>query len=290
MATIAVLGAGLLGAGFVENLLAKGESVRVWNRTAAKLAPLVEKGAVAAESPADAVAGAERVHLILTADDAVDETIGRFLPSLPAGVPILDHSTNLPARVRERSVRLRGAGVAYLHAPVFMSPQNGREGTGLMLVAGPAAEVEALTPALSRMTGRVWHCGERPDQAAVLKLVGNGSLVSMSAMLGDLFSMAGAEGVAPEDVLGLFEVFRAGHGLPMIGQRVLTRGTKPASFELSMARKDVRLMIETAGGPDGLVVLPAVAAAMDQALAEGHAAKDYAIYAWPRGRSGGSAS
>ncbi|MFN7145740.1 MAG: NAD(P)-binding domain-containing protein, partial [Myxococcota bacterium] len=73
--TIAVLGTGLLGSGMVENLLAKGERVVVWNRTAAKLAPLVETGAVAAATPAEAVRGAERVHLVLTADDAVDATI-----------------------------------------------------------------------------------------------------------------------------------------------------------------------------------------------------------------------
>jgi 3-hydroxyisobutyrate dehydrogenase len=46
-----------------------------------------------------------------------------------------------------------------------------------------------------------------------------------------------------------------------------------------MARKDVRLMLETAGGPGRLVVLPAVAAAMDQALAKGHGKDDYAIFA-----------
>ena len=33
MTTIALLGTGLLGAGMVENLLAKGHAVRIWNRT-----------------------------------------------------------------------------------------------------------------------------------------------------------------------------------------------------------------------------------------------------------------
>ena len=65
MATIAVLGTGLLGAAFVENLLEKGHTVRVWNRTREKLQPLVEKGAVAADDPADCARGAERVHLVL---------------------------------------------------------------------------------------------------------------------------------------------------------------------------------------------------------------------------------
>jgi 3-hydroxyisobutyrate dehydrogenase len=134
------------------------------------------------------------------------------------------------------------------------------------------------------MTGRVWHVGERPDHAAILKLIGNGVFVALTGTLGDLFTIGAAQDISPEQVLALFEVFRPAAALPALGARVARGGTAPASFELTMARKDVRLMIEAAGGPDGLVVLPAVAAAMDAALAEGLGDKDYAVYAWPRRR------
>ncbi|MDP2309518.1 MAG: NAD(P)-binding domain-containing protein [Pseudomonadota bacterium] len=285
MATIAVLGAGLLGSGMVENLLAKGERVVVWNRTAAKLAPLVEKGAAAAPDAASAVAGADRVHLVLTADDAVDATIAALRPGLAAGTPILDHSTNLPDRVAERYARLRSEGVHYLHAPVFMSPQNARGAGGIMLVAGPKEEVDALTPALQAMTGRVWHVGERPELAAIQKLFGNGVLVALAATMGDLFAIGAAQGISPSDVLQVFEVFKPGHGLPSIGSRVASAGTVPASFELAMARKDVGLMIAAAGGPEGLVVLPGIAQAMDEALEAGLGEEDFAVFAWPRRRA-----
>lgn len=275
--TIAVLGTGLLGSGMVENLLAKGERVVVWNRTASKLAPLVEKGAVAAASPAEAVRGAARVHLILTADDAVDATIAALRPGLADGVYVVDHSTNLPARVAERAPRLRAEGVRYVHAPVFMSPQNARDASGIMLLAASAADAEALTPALARMTGKVWHVGERPDLAAVHKLVGNGALIALAGAMGDLLAVGAAQGLSSAEVLALFDVFRPAPGY--IGQRVANAGTQPASFELQMARKDVRLMIETAGGPERLTVLPAVAAAMDDALAKGLADQDFAIFA-----------
>lgn len=285
MATVTVLGTGLLGAGFVENLLAKGNTVRVWNRSPAKLAPLVEKGAVAAPDPAEAVRGAERVHVVLAEDDAVDGVLAQAQPGL-GSTPVFDHSTNRPDRVAERYARLRAEGVRYLHAPVFMSPADARGATGLMLVAGPVAEVEAARDALSTMTGKLWHAGERPEVAAAYKLVGNGVLVSLAGTLGDLFAVGEGAGLSPAQVLALFDVWRPTAALPFIGARVEKRGTVPASFELSMARKDVRLMIETAGGPVGLVVLPAVAAAMDAALAEGLAATDFAVYAWPRGRRG----
>lgn len=285
MANVAVLGTGLLGSGFVENLLRKGHSVRVWNRTASKLAPLVEEGAIAAASPAEAVEGAERVHLVLTSDDAVDSVIAALRPALGSGVPLFDHSTNLPARVEARTAALHAAGVRYASAPVFMSPQNAREATGLMLLAASEEDAAAWAPILSTMTGKLWHVGAAPGLAAAHKLAGNGVLVSLAGVMGDLFSMGAANGLSPEQVLSLFEVFKPAASLPFIGGRVAARGTKPASFELQMARKDVRLMIESAGGPEGLVVLPAVAAAMDHALDQGLAEKDFAVYAWPRGRA-----
>jgi 3-hydroxyisobutyrate dehydrogenase len=53
------------------------------------------------------------------------------------------------------------------------------------------------------------------------------------------------------------------------------RGDFSPSFELAMARKDVRLMLEAADGFP-LVVLPAIARRMDEAIADGHGAKDLA--------------
>lgn len=284
MATIAVLGLGLLGSGFALNLLNKGHTVRVWNRTPARCAPLVEHGAFGAQDAAEAVRGAERVHLILTADDAVDAVIAALRPGLGAGVPVFDHSTNRPDRVAERFTRLREQGVNYTHCPVFMSPADARAATGLLLFAGPAPEFEAARPALAEMTGRLWHVGERPDLAAVHKLHGNAVLITLAGLMGDLFAMGQEQGLNPEQVLALFEVFKPAGALPFVGARVARRGEGPPSFELSMARKDVRLMLECAGGPEGLVVLPAVAQAMDAALAQGHGDRDFGIYAWPRSR------
>lgn len=283
--TIALIGTGLLGSGMAENLLAKGHSVRVWNRTADKTAPLAALGAEVAASVADCVRGAERVHLVLTADEAVDAVLAAAEGAIGAGVPVFDHSTNLPARVAERTPALRAAGVRYLHAPVFMAPQNARDATGLMLLAADADEAAMAEPLLAEMTGKVWVVGERADLAAVYKLLGNALLVSISGAFGDLFALGGEQGLSPEDVLRMFEVWRPGSMLPLFGKRVAARGTNPVSWDLHTARKDVRLMIESAAGADGLVVLPAVAAAMDAAIAEGEGERDYATYAWPRGRA-----
>jgi 3-hydroxyisobutyrate dehydrogenase-like beta-hydroxyacid dehydrogenase len=219
---------------------------------------------------------------VLAEDAAVDAVIAALLPGLASGVAIIDHSTNQPAKVAARAARLAAEGVRYLHAPVFMNPRNARDASGIMLIAGPAADVEELRPGLEAMTGKLWHTGERPDGAAVHKLTGNGMLIGLAGLLGDLYAMNDAAGMAPSDVDQLFQVFNPAALLGMIGQRVQTGGPKPASFELGMARKDVRLMIETAGGPAGLAVLPGVAAAMDLSIADGRSADDYGVFAWRR--------
>jgi 3-hydroxyisobutyrate dehydrogenase-like beta-hydroxyacid dehydrogenase len=70
-------------------------------------------------------------------------------------------------------------------------------------------------------------------------------------------------------------------GIPMRGQRMARGETTPASFELTMARKDVRLMTEAArGGP--LLVLPAIAARMDDVIADGRGGHDLAAIATGR--------
>lgn len=277
--TIAVLGMGLLGRGFAENLLAKGHAVRVWNRTSERCAPLVEQGAVEGPTPEETVRGASRVHLVLAEDFAVDSVIEALRPGLGEGVYVVDHSTNLPKGVAERFASLRGAGVRYLHAPVFMGPKNSKEGTGLMLLSGPAEDEAALRPALETMTGKVLYLGAEPERAAKVKLSGNGLLIMLTAAMGDLFRMGQAAGMTPEEVLALFETFSP---TPVgMARRALGAKDAPVGFEMTMARKDVRLMIETAGGAQNLTVLPAIAAAMDRAIEAGRGAEDFATLGDP---------
>lgn len=287
MSRIAILGTGLLGAGFAENLLSKGHDVVVWNRTAAKTDPLVALGATAAATPAQAVTGADRAHLVLTADAAVEAVIEACRPALAPTTWLVDHSTNAPDGVQARFAALRSAGVRYVPAPVFMSPANARSATGLMLLAGPAADAESLQPALEEMTGRVWHVGEQPERAAVIKLCGNAVLLGVGGLMGDLYAIGQGHSVEPGDIDTLAEMFQLGPLFSRIGARVQAAPTMPTSFALSMARKDVGLMIEAAGGRDPLTVLPAVADAMDTAIAEGDGDRDYGVMAW-RGRPGGS--
>ena len=63
--TVSVLGTGIMGAAMARNLARAGHTVRAWNRTRAKAEPLTVDGAFVADTPAEAVQGADVVLTML---------------------------------------------------------------------------------------------------------------------------------------------------------------------------------------------------------------------------------
>ena len=277
---VAWLGTGLLGSGFVRAMLKRGDDVQVWNRSPDKARALEADGAKAFADPADAVRGADRVHLCLSDDAAVDDVLELARPGFGAGVVVVDHTTTSPAGAAARIKRWTERGVLFQHAPVFMGPANALESTGFMLTSGDRALVDRLEPVLSKMTGQLLYFGPVPERAAGMKLLGNLFLVSMIAGATDVLALAKALGIPAKDAAGLFDSFNPGAMLPARLKRVLQADFEHASWNLAMARKDTRLMMESADeGGVPLKFIPAAAAEMDRWLAAGHAADDWTIIA-----------
>ncbi len=275
MATISILGTGLLGAAFAEAAAARGDIVTAWNRTAHKAQALANFGVKAAPTPADAVRGASRVHLVLRDDAVVEEVIAAARPGLSAGTVVLDHTTTRPDLTAERAKRLNSEGLNYLHCPVFMGPAAARQAQGSMMVAGPKALFDRVQADLAKMTTRLEYLGERPDLAAVHKLFGNAMIIGLVGIMADVLTLAEASGVAREDAIARLRLLDANAMVARRGAAMATRDFT-ASFELAMARKDIGLMLETIGnGP--LAVLPAIAERMDELIAAGHGAKDTSV-------------
>lgn len=277
MANIAILGTGLLGSAFAEAAAKRGDSVTAWNRSPDKVLALAQFGVKAATTPSEAVQGAVRVHLVLKDDAVVNEIIAAARPGLSADTVLIDHSTTLPSLTAERAERLHAEGIRYLHCPVFMGPAAVLHAQGSMLVTGPAAVFASVKDDLAQMTGRLEYLGGRSDLAAVNKLLGNAMFIGLWAIMADILTLAKAGGVDPEDAIKLL-------GMLDLNAVVAGRGASMAkcnfapSFELTMARKDVRLMLETAGDLP-LAALPSVATRMDQLIAAGYGAEDASVLA-----------
>lgn len=277
MTSIAFLGTGLLGSAFVEAAASRGEQITVWNRTAEKAQALAPLGVRIAATPADAVRNAARVHLVLRDDAVVEDVIAQLRPGLRPDAIIVDHTTTQPELTAIRSAELAADGVRYLHCPVFIGPAAARKAQGTILAAGPQSIFDEVRPALERMAQHVRYFGERADLAAAYKLIGNCYIIGMGALISDVFAIAQGSEIAPTDAIELLSIFSAGSIVAGRGSK-MAQGDFAASFELTMARKDVRLMLETAGNRP-LAMLPSLAARMDDVIADGYGAADFSVIA-----------
>ncbi len=277
---IAFLGTGLLGSNFVRAMRRRGVEVQVWNRTPARARVLETEGARAFDDPADAARGASVVHLAVSDDAAVDDVLERARPGLGKSAVIVDHTTTSPGGAAARVARWAERGIAFQHAPVFMGPQNALEATGLMLASGDRALFDSLAPELSKMTGKLVYLGPKPDRAAAFKLFGNLFLMSMTAGVADVLALARALGVEPAEAATLFDVFNPAASMGPRVKRILEGDYAHPSWELAMARKDARLMLEAAEkGGKNLTLVPAIAKVMDRWIQQGHAQDDWTIIA-----------
>jgi 3-hydroxyisobutyrate dehydrogenase len=275
MSHIAFLGTGLLGGALAEAAAKRGDHVTAWNRTAEKARALSQFGVRVAATPADAVRGAARVHLVLKDDAVVEDVIAALRPGLARNAIILDHTTTQPAPTAARARRLNAEGVHYLHCPVFIGPAAARATRGTILVSGPRALFDVVKADLARMAERLEYFGERPDLAAVYKLCGNAIIIGLTALVADVLAVAAASQVAPLDAIRIAEFFNPAATISGRG-KAMASGNFAPSFALVMARKDLRLMIETAGAHP-LAALPAIGERMDELIARGYGDEDLAV-------------
>ncbi|RBL91793.1 NAD(P)-dependent oxidoreductase [Chitinophaga flava] len=277
---VAFLGMGLLGSNFVRAMINKGMQVQVWNRTHSRAAAMEAYGAKAFENVADAVKGADRVHITLKDDASVDEVLAAASAGLKPGAIIIDHTTTSTEGAIQRTQAWKERGFIYQHAPVFMGPQNALESTGTMLVSGDQAVTAQLEPELSKLTGKVMNFGPEPGKAAGIKLIGNLFLVTFTAGLSDTLSLAKGLNIQLSEVTTLFDSWNPGAMLPARLKRMTSGNYSEPSWELNMARKDTQLFLNAAEQNGAhLAIIPAIAKEMDRWIAKGQGSQDWNIIA-----------
>jgi 3-hydroxyisobutyrate dehydrogenase-like beta-hydroxyacid dehydrogenase len=260
---IAFLGLGRMGTQMASRLLEAGHELVVWNRTAERTAPLVEAGARAAPTPAEAVRDADLVITMLADPPAVESVLfgeGGVAAALRPGGCLIEMSTIGPAALTGLAARLP-EGVDLVDAPVMGSVPAATAGKLVVLAGGAVDRVESVL----EVFGRVVRCGESGRGAAV-KLVLISTIVSGVTLIGEAFALADALGV-PADLVE--SALAAG---PAAG--LLTRAMdRTSAFPIALAAKDLGL---AAGEyPDGRLV-PAARGRLLDAVAGGAGGDDLA--------------
>jgi 3-hydroxyisobutyrate dehydrogenase-like beta-hydroxyacid dehydrogenase len=237
-----------MGGLMAANLLHSGHALRVWNRSPAGAAKLVGLGAVAVATAAEAF-DADVAFTMLADDRALrDILIDSFL--LDRLAPPLIHvnmATVSVAFAEELADRWKSRGVAYVAAPVMGRPDAAAAAKLNILAAGPDAAIEAVQPLLTLMGQKVWRLGEQAQRANVAKLTVNFLLASAVETLGEATVLAGAYGIAAQQLIDLITgsilpgpVYQ-GYGALIAQQRY-----EPAGFKAELALKDVRLALAAA--------------------------------------------
>lgn len=253
MAVIGFLGLGTMGSAMARRLVDAGHEVRVWNRSPAAVDALVEAGAVAAPTPADALATGMSLSM-LADDDAVEAVLDEATIAHARGIHVCMASISPGASDRlER--RFTHAGTGYVAAPVLGRPAVAAAGNLNILAAGPPPLVEEVLPVLEVLGARVWRLGEQPRIANVAKVAINFNIIHAIQALGESIAMTERQGVEPalfHELLTstLFDgVVYRGYGSEIVQQTY-----DPPGFVMALGFKDLRLAEEVAR--DAGVVLP----------------------------------
>ena len=157
------LGLGLMGTPMARRLLKASYQVTVWNRSEAKMAPLLEAGAKRAATPRDVLAGSDIVFMCVTDARAVEEVIfgAEGISTAPgAGKLVVDFSSIHPDAARDLAARLKAAnGAGWIDAPVSGGTKGAEEGTLAIMAGGEAGDIERVRPYVLAMARRFTHMG-----------------------------------------------------------------------------------------------------------------------------------
>jgi 3-hydroxyisobutyrate dehydrogenase-like beta-hydroxyacid dehydrogenase len=268
MAHIGFLGLGTMGREMARRLVDAGHDVVVWNRSADAVAPLVDAGASAAPSPAEALA-APISFSMLANDEAADAVLSaENLPGEPGRLHVAMASLS-PAAASRLSARHAEAGVAYLAAPVLGRFTVAAAGELNIIAAGAAADLERAAPYFEILGKRVWTVGTEPHIANVVKAAVNYDIIHAFQAIAESVALVEAHDVDA----GLFTELLSSTLFPGpvytgYGAMIAEGRYTPPGFTMALGSKDLGLA-EAIAADAGIVLptAPVLRRAFDAALA-----------------------
>jgi 3-hydroxyisobutyrate dehydrogenase len=278
--TVAVLGAGIMGAAMARNLAEKGHTVRVWNRTRDKAEPLAADGVQVADSPADAVRDAGVVLTMLYDGAAVRDVIEQAAAALRPGTIWVQSTTTGLGDVEALAAFAQKHELAFFDAPVLGTKQPAEAGELVVLAAGPQERRDVLAPVFDAIGSRTLWLGEDGATGAAtrVKLVANSWVLAVTHGTAEAVALAEGLGADPDAFLDAI----GGGALDLPYLRVKAAAIRegrltPPSFALATAAKDAQLIVDA--GNDHGVRLDVAAAGVERfrrAAEQGHAGEDMA--------------
>jgi len=274
------IGLGNMGVPMVKNLLKAGFEVTVYNRTAAKAAPLQEAGAKLAVSPAALWETADTI-ITMVADDAALQQIHQgkdgllagaaaYGPGARSGATVIDMSTVSPATSRDLAAKLAAWGVDYLDAPVAGSVKPAELGQLVIMVGGKKEVYERAAPIFEKLGKAQFYLGQQ-GSGNNAKLAINTLLAFNMQGLAESVLFASEHGIRPEAMLAIIGESAVANAITKMKTANILQANYQPAFALKHLAKDLRLAQgQGLHTPAGEVIHDSY----QQALVEGWGEKD----------------
>lgn len=156
------IGTGVMGLSMCGHIMAKGYSAAVFNRTKQKALPLIEKGAVWAESPREVAEKSDVVFTMLGFPQDVREVyFGKdgILEAARPGLVLADMTTTEPGLAVEIYEAAGKRGSFAVDAPVSGGDVGARNAALSIMTGGDREVVDAIQPILETMGKNIIHQG-----------------------------------------------------------------------------------------------------------------------------------
>ncbi|MEL6576388.1 MAG: NAD(P)-dependent oxidoreductase [Pseudomonadota bacterium] len=207
MATVSFLGLGVMGYPMAGHLAAKGHTVRVYNRTAAKAEKWAgEHGGSFGTTPKAAAEGSEIVFCCVGNDDDLRSVVlgddGAFA-GMSAGTIFVDHTTASANVARELNAAGKALGIEFIDAPVSGGQAGAENGVLTVMCGGdeaPYAKAEPVIAAFARSCRLLGPSGAGQLTKMVNQICIAGLVQGLSEGLG-FAQAAGLDGRAVVDVI-----------------------------------------------------------------------------------------
>jgi 3-hydroxyisobutyrate dehydrogenase-like beta-hydroxyacid dehydrogenase len=246
---IGFIGLGRMGSAIATNLVEAGFDVTVYNRSAEKIEPLVQRGARRATRISDA-AGGDLVITMLANDSAVNGVVlgrGGIIESLPKEAIHISMSTISVLLADELAYAHARAGQRFVSAPVFGRPEAAAAAKLFIVAGGNPATVEACQPLFDAIGQKTFNVGTEPQLANLIKLSGNFLIASVMEALGEAIALVSKAGVDRNAYVELLTstifpapIYRTYGNLIASGQ------FQPAGFLAPLGYKDIGLTLAAA--------------------------------------------
>ncbi|EMM5418808.1 sulfolactaldehyde 3-reductase [Citrobacter amalonaticus] len=249
MTTIAFLGLGQMGSPMANNLLQKGHVLRVFDLNQQAVNELVQKGASATLTPADAAKDADIVITMLPNGDIVRQVLlgeDGVCKTLPRNALVIDMSTIHPLQTDALIKEMEQQGISMMDAPVGRTSVNAIDGTLLILAGGTSEQVERARPILMCMGNELVEAGG-PGMGIRVKLINNYMSIALNALSAEAAVLCESLGLSLDVAIKVMSGTAAGKGhFTTTWPGKVLRGDLSPAFMVDLALKDLRIAVDVA--------------------------------------------